>query len=500
MFDVDYSGVVAILSARFKHFGPSHLSGLRQILQEPRLAAASGIIVEISALRTLNNWAIGRFVSFSVSSTVPVAFCGASPKCTKQLQATSCENLICIQDTVADVLSGAAFKRLSLAGHRAVVLAAGNGTRAKPLSFELPKPLFPVLGKPVLDYVIDGCRAFGISEFIVNTCHLGEQIVASQTAAHRRPHEVRFLREEQLHNQFSRAPIGSASTLSVIDRDIGRSGEPFFVFCGDAIWDLDLASMMRAHKQSGAMATIAAIEVEKSEVEKYGIIETARGPSRCRQVLSFQEKPKFQDAKSRLATTGIYIFNSEIAQLITQSAGLDIGSDFLPWLLANAVKVSAYHAQFQWTDIGYMKDMYVANVEAMKGNHIKTPHQMVNSFGRQFIAEDAMVSSAARIEGDVFIDAGGVVEASAWLKGPVIIGKNVHKSPRTLVQESMILDGTRVLPGAIVSGQICGPTWSVDHRFNDVGTGIAASPERVASIDLVAARNQGTQAAYRRSA
>jgi hypothetical protein len=77
MFDVDYSGVVAILSARFKHFGPSHLSGLSQILQEPRLAAASGIIVEISALRTLNNWAIGQFVSFSVSSTVPVAFCGA---------------------------------------------------------------------------------------------------------------------------------------------------------------------------------------------------------------------------------------------------------------------------------------------------------------------------------------------------------------------------------------------------------------------------------------
>lgn len=203
---------------------------------------------------------------------------------------------------------------------KAFLLAAGLGTRLKPLTEATPKCLLPVAGRPMLDLWLDALARAGVNEVLVNAHHLAER-VASHLAQREEPPRTLCVREPKL--------LGSAGTLAQNRGFI--AGEPFFLVCyADNLTDFDLRLLIRQHerKGTGIVATLALFRAENPQAA--GIVELDQeGIVRC-----FEEKP--ERPKGALANAGIYAFDREVLALVGKTRPSDIGYDLLPKLVGRA--------------------------------------------------------------------------------------------------------------------------------------------------------------------
>ena len=210
---------------------------------------------------------------------------------------------------------------------KAMILAAGKGTRVQPLTYEMPKPMIPVLGKPVMEYLIEQLAGHEFRDIMVNVSHLPEPIETYFGDGRRWGVNIGYSFEGHIENgELFGEPLGSAGGIKRIHEFGGFFDDTFMVVCGDAIIDLDLTDAVRKHWQSGAKASIVVKEVEQEKLPNYGVVVSDEDGN----ITSFQEKPSIEDAKSNLVNTGIYIFEPEIIDLIPENTEYDIGSQLLP--------------------------------------------------------------------------------------------------------------------------------------------------------------------------
>ena len=159
---------------------------------------------------------------------------------------------------------------------KALILAAGRGTRVQPLTRSLPKPMLPILNKPVMEYLIDLLRDHHVHEIVINTSYLSSEIESYFRDGSRFGVEIAYsfegsLRDGQLHDE----PLGSAGAIRRIQDHSGFFDETFFVLCGDAVIDLDLSLMAAEHRRHKAIASIALAEVDRQDVSSYGVVVTS---------------------------------------------------------------------------------------------------------------------------------------------------------------------------------------------------------------------------------
>lgn len=214
---------------------------------------------------------------------------------------------------------------------RGVILAAGLGTRLRPLTDTVPKCLVEVGGSTLLDRWLDAFSAAGIHDVLVNVHHLAEQV--ERHLAGRTTPRVVVAREETL--------LGSAGTLRANRAFLTAEG-PFLAVNADNLTDYDLASLRAAHARSGALATIATFHTPTPT--RAGILEVEDG-----RVVAFEEKPAVP--RSDLANAGIYLFEPEVLDLITGPGPLDIGLHLLPQLVGRATAVALSQENY-FHDIG----------------------------------------------------------------------------------------------------------------------------------------------------
>ena len=204
---------------------------------------------------------------------------------------------------------------------KAFVLAAGLGTRLRPLTDHVPKCLVAVRGRPLLDVWLDGLREAGVDEVLVNVHHMADRVRA-HLAAHRGAPRVRVSHEPTL--------LGSAGTL-VANRDFVGSDEVFLAVNGDDLTDFDVRELVSALERApGAEAAIAVFHAPRPEA--CGILEVTGGV-----VTSFEEKPSAP--RSDLANAGMYAFRRSVLDLVPERTPVDIGTDLLPLLVGRAVAV-----------------------------------------------------------------------------------------------------------------------------------------------------------------
>lgn len=372
------------------------------------------------------------------------------------------------------------FRAFALADASALVLAAGAGSRMRPLSNLWPKPMLPVLGDAAVDHIVTHLASFGISRIHANAAHLGDQI-----AGHFGPGRARLAPAVTVHaegigigdRQIAR-PIGSAATLARLRDDLVVAGGPVVVVCGDAVCDLDLARMMAVHRDAGAAATVALRPVPDRDVRRYGIAETdARGLIR-----RFLEKPDPVQTTARSASAGIYIFEPEALALARDIPGQDIGTDLLPALAARG-RLAGYLSDFTWLDLGNPRDLFAANRAAATGA-LGLRSRSALQLARGLWAEPgASVGSGIRIEVTTYVARGARVAAGAYLRGTNVIGACCDVAARTLVQDSLILPATRLAEGAVASGMIAWPGGAVRHALADGRSEVAALPlDRVSAV------------------
>ncbi|MFT5660908.1 MAG: mannose-1-phosphate guanylyltransferase [Sulfurimonas sp.] len=253
---------------------------------------------------------------------------------------------------------------------KAMILAAGKGTRVQPLTNTLPKPMLPILDVPVLELIILRLRENGFNEIVINTSYLSEAIEDYFQDGSQLGVSIRYSFEGHILDGVRHGKaIGSAAGMQKIQKETSFFDDTFLVICGDAIIDADLRKAVKSHKQRGGIASMLLKEVPYESVHKYGVVEL----DTLNKVVSFQEKPKREEALSNLVNTGIYIFEPEILSYIPQTANYDIGADLFPKLVQENVALYGLNIPFQWIDIGTINDYYHANLMALNNeiNNLK---------------------------------------------------------------------------------------------------------------------------------
>ena len=177
---------------------------------------------------------------------------------------------------------------------KAMILAAGQGTRVRPLTKYLPKPMIPILGKPVLEYLIEQLARYGVKEIMINVAYSHWKIESYFGNGHRWGVEIGYSFEgSRDHGEIVPKPMGSAGGMRRIQDHSGFFDDTTIVLCGDAIIDLDIGAALHEHRTKKALASVVTLEVPRDEVKNYGIVVSdADG-----RVTSFQEKPSPETAK-----------------------------------------------------------------------------------------------------------------------------------------------------------------------------------------------------------
>lgn len=222
---------------------------------------------------------------------------------------------------------------------KAFLLAAGNGTRLRPLTDHTPKCLLPIRGVPLLQIWLENCRAAGIREVLINVHSHATQV--TEFAAQQNSGVKVFITEEK-------ELLGSAGTLAE-NRAFVHSDEDFFVLYADVLTNVDLAEMLAFHREKSTAATIGVYQVP--DPHRCGIVTTDQNGI----IQSFVEKPA--DPLSNLAFSGVMIAKPQVLELISGTRPADIGFHLLPQLIG---RMAAYPIQSYLLDIGTMENYSAA--------------------------------------------------------------------------------------------------------------------------------------------
>ncbi|MFO7881981.1 MAG: NDP-sugar synthase [Kosmotogaceae bacterium] len=322
-----------------------------------------------------------------------------------------------------------------------MILAAGKGTRVKPLTNELPKPMLPIINKPVIEFLLELLKKHHIDEVMINLSHLGWKIQDFVKDGYKYRLRVGYSFEGYYEGEtLKTTPLGSAGGIKNIQKKWGFFDETFIVLCGDAIIDLDISNALNFHKKNNALATIITKSVPKEKVSNYGIVVT----NKSGKVISFQEKPSIEEAKSTLANTGIYVFEPGIINHIPDEGFYDIGSQLFPKLVETGERVFATSMDFNWYDIGRKEDYLRILSSALKGR--------IKNFllwGKEnqtgvFTGAGAVISKRAVIKPPVYIGPSSIIGNDTYIEGPVAIGTGCEILPNCKLKNTFIMDYTKV--------------------------------------------------------
>jgi mannose-1-phosphate guanylyltransferase len=341
---------------------------------------------------------------------------------------------------------------------KAIILAAGRGTRLQPLTYDLPKPMIPLLGKPVMEYIVEHLARQGVCEIMVNTSHLAHRIEQYFGDGRRFGVRIGYSFEGHLDDcQLVPEPVGSAGALRKINDLGGFIDTTTAVLCGDAVVDVDLQAAAARHREQGALATVITKEVALQDVSSYGVV-VARADGR---VVSFQEKPVPAQALSRMASTGIYLVEPGVLNHVPTDRPYDIGSELFPALVRQGLPFFNQCLDFEWLDIGRVADYWQIVQRLMRGGvaGICMPGREVQP-GVHVGLNAAVAWDSVRFEGPVHIGSGSRIEPGCTFRGPVWIGNGCHIEAGAHIERSVVFDYAHVGPNAtarevIVSGTYC---------------------------------------------
>jgi mannose-1-phosphate guanylyltransferase len=316
---------------------------------------------------------------------------------------------------------------------RAMVLAAGLGTRLRPLTYEITKPMVPVLDRPVMAHILDLLERHGF-----------EQVVAN---LHYFPDSIREYFGDRLDYRFEPELLGTAGGVRECGEFFGD--EAFLVISGDALTDIDLSAFVARHRQAGGVATLAVKKVP--DTREYGVVLHDRDG----RITGFQEKPAPAEALSDLGNCGIYIFEPQIFDYFPDRPFVDWAQDVFPTLLANDVPFHIHQIGEYWNDVGSLAELRQGTFDALRGElHLQLDGTEVAP--GVTVAAGSAVPEGVEVDGPVWIGRDVQIGAGARLMGPVVMGDGASVGERAQLRETIVFPGTAVEPGAIVIGAIAG--------------------------------------------
>ncbi|ACA59552.1 mannose-1-phosphate guanyltransferase [Candidatus Desulforudis audaxviator] len=302
---------------------------------------------------------------------------------------------------------------------KAIIMAGGEGSRLRPLTCNRPKPMVPVLNRPVMSYCIDLLKKHGITEIGVTLQYLPEAI--KEHFGDGSEYGVR------LHYFVENTPLGTAGSVKNAGEFLDRT---FLVISGDALTDLDLSKAIEIHRSQGAAGTLVLTRVECPL--EYGVVITGGGG----RIIRFLEKPGWGEVFSDTVNTGIYVLEPDVLNYFTAGQEFDFSKDLFPLLMRENRPLFGVVLSGYWCDIGNLQQYLQAQYDGLAGKvRLEIP-------GRE-------------IEPGVWVGEQVALDSGVTVKGPVLIGNHSHiGSGATLEPFTVVGDGCFIQPGASVKRSI----------------------------------------------
>jgi mannose-1-phosphate guanylyltransferase / phosphomannomutase len=291
---------------------------------------------------------------------------------------------------------------------KAVVMAGGEGSRLRPITVNLPKPLVPIANRPIMWHIIQLLKQHGITDIVTTLHYLADEI------------QTTFGDGSELGVNITHSlediPLGTAG--SVKQAEVLLRDSTFIIISGDALTDCDFTDALRFHRDNGSVATLVLSRVPNPR--EFGIVMTKPDG----RIDRFLEKPDWGEVFSDTVNTGIYILEPEVFDLIESKTKTDWSQDVFPQLLAKDAPMFGYVMDGYWCDVGTLEQYREAQDDFLNGKtKLDVPGEM--------------------IEPGVWVGENTIIDESASLKKPVCIGSNVR-----------IKRGAKIGPGAVI-GDSC---------------------------------------------
>lgn len=314
----------------------------------------------------------------------------------------------------------------------AVVLVGGFGTRLRPLTYDVPKPMLPVGHRPMIVQLVERLAPCGVTDVVLALGFRPEPFAAAFTDDR--------CGDVNIHYAVEPEPLDTGGAIAFAARHVGVD-DTFIVANGDIITDLDVAELLAAHRSIGTDATIHLTPVD--DPSAFGVVETESDGH----VRRFVEKPAPGETDSNLINAGTYVFEPSVLDLVPEGERVSVERVVFPALVADR-RLAAMSTDDYWIDAGRPELYLQANLDIVSGRR---------AVRVDAVEPGAAVDASATVD-DSVVSAGATVGADAQVRGSLVLpGATVAAGARV---DNSIVAGT-VSASASVTDSVIGPTYSV---------------------------------------
>jgi len=321
---------------------------------------------------------------------------------------------------------------------KAVIMAGGEGTRLRPLTSNIPKPMMPLANKPMMEHIVRLLRDHGFTDIVVTLAFLPQAIRTYFGDGSEYGVRMRYASEE--------TPLGTAGSVR---NAMAELDESFLVISGDVLTDIDLTALVEHHQESKAAATIGLRRVE--DPVEFGIVITRDDGT----VERFLEKPTWGQVFSDTINTGIYVLEPGTFEFIAAGKPVDFAADVFPAMLDAMLPVHGKVLEGYWEDVGTIEAYSRAHQDVLDGK----VSVEIDGFGLGegiWLGEGAEVDPLARIDGPAIIGDYCRIEAGAHLGPYTVLGSNVLVGPDAYLEHTVVHDNTYIGPSVRLRGAVIG--------------------------------------------
>ena len=286
---------------------------------------------------------------------------------------------------------------------KAVIMAGGTGSRLRPMTIERPKPMIPIVNKPVMAHALDLLKRHNITEVIVTVQYLADLIQD-------------FFGDGsgiglRIHYSVEETPLGTAGSVKNAQAHLD---ETFMVISGDALTDFNLTKLIEYHKSVNTLATLALYNL--ADPVDYGVISL----SNTGQITRFQEKPGRGSVMSDYVNTGIYVLEPEILDFFETNTPFDFANDLFPLLHEQGYPLYGYIDSGYWCDVGNIVEYMRATADALEQNvkHLDIGYYLGNEV---WAGKGIEIAPDAHLEGPIYLGNAVQIKSGAVIRGPTVI-------------------------------------------------------------------------------
>lgn len=368
---------------------------------------------------------------------------------------------------------------------KAVIMAGGEGTRLRPLTCTLPKPMARMCGTPVLLYILDLLVAAGFKEAILTLKYMPNSIIQYFNDDEYKGIKLEFVIEDEY--------LGTAGSVK---NALAETSESVLVISGDAMCDYSLGEIIRTHEKNKADVTVVCTQVE--DPREYGLVQIDENSF----ITGFLEKPGWSQASSDLANTGIYILEPSCINEIPAAVAYDFAKELFPKLLEKNKKLLAYKADGYWCDIGDLESYRKCQIDMLsdkvscgfksiaQGVYAKStlPKGDFVVIPPSYIGNSVQIENGAVIGPKTIIDDNCLIGAGAKIRESVIL-ENTYISSLCSINGAIVSSGASVKKGAsLFEGSAVGSE-AIIGEYATIGANVLVWPNKEVSSGVVAKEN-----------